>query len=156
MWKQRRTRCDGEGRDCGYVAASQGVPKIASRPPEARKKEVSQVLEKAGSFQHLELGLPELWENTFMAPSLGNKYACSDFWPTDTEIIKGCYLFLGLLKNLLCNPLEEERATHSSTLAWEIPWTVEPGRLLSMGSQSVGHDWATEPTTTTAIVHMLF
>ena len=34
-------------------------------------------------------------------------------------------------------------ATHSSTLAWEIPWTDEPGRLQSMGSLRVGHDWAT-------------
>ena len=34
-------------------------------------------------------------------------------------------------------------ATHSSTLAWKIPWTEEPGRLQSMGSQRVGHDWAT-------------
>ena len=35
-----------------------------------------------------------------------------------------------------------EKATHSSILAWEIPWTEEPGRLLSVGSQGVGHDWA--------------
>ena len=34
-------------------------------------------------------------------------------------------------------------ATHSSSLAWKIPWTEEPGRLQSMGSQKVGHDWAT-------------
>ena len=34
-------------------------------------------------------------------------------------------------------------ATHSSTLAWEIPWTEVRGRLQSMGSQRVGHDWAT-------------
>ena len=34
------------------------------------------------------------------------------------------------------DPLEKEMATHSSTLAWKIPWTEEPGRLLSMGSQS--------------------
>ena len=39
--------------------------------------------------------------------------------------------------------LEKEIATHSSTLAWKIPWTKEPGRLQSMGSQRVGHDWAT-------------
>ena len=38
------------------------------------------------------------------------------------------------------NPLEEEMATHSSTLAWESPWTEEPGRLQSTGSQRVGHD----------------
>ena len=37
-------------------------------------------------------------------------------------------------------PLEEGTATHSSTLAWRIPWTEEPGRLQSMGSQRVGHD----------------
>ena len=35
-------------------------------------------------------------------------------------------------------------ATHSSILAWRIPWTEEPGRLQSMGLQRVGHDWATE------------
>ena len=35
-------------------------------------------------------------------------------------------------------------ALHSSTLAWKIPWTEEPGRLQSMGSLRVGHNWATE------------
>ena len=40
------------------------------------------------------------------------------------------------------DPLEKEMATHSSTLAWKIPWTEEAGRLHSMGSQRVGHDWA--------------
>ena len=38
------------------------------------------------------------------------------------------------------DPLEKEMATHSSTIAWKIPWTEEPGRLQSMGSQRVGHD----------------
>ena len=38
------------------------------------------------------------------------------------------------------DPLEKEMATHSSTLAWKIPWTEDPGRLQSMGSQRVGHD----------------
>ena len=36
--------------------------------------------------------------------------------------------------------LEKETANHSSTLVWKILWTEEPGRLLSMGSQRVGHD----------------
>ena len=36
--------------------------------------------------------------------------------------------------------LEKEMATHSSALAWKIPWTEEPGRLQSMGLQRVGHD----------------
>jgi len=38
------------------------------------------------------------------------------------------------------DPLEKEIAIHSSTLAWKIPWTEEPDRLQSMGSQRVGHD----------------
>ena len=38
------------------------------------------------------------------------------------------------------DPLEKEMATHSSTLAWKIPWTEEPSRLQSMGSLQVGHD----------------
>ena len=38
------------------------------------------------------------------------------------------------------DPLEKEMATHSSTLAWKIPWMEEPGRLQSMGLQRVGHD----------------
>ena len=38
------------------------------------------------------------------------------------------------------DPLEKEMATHSSTLAWKIPWMKEPGRLQSMGLQRVGHD----------------
>ena len=37
------------------------------------------------------------------------------------------------------DPLEKEMATHSSIFAWRIPWTEEPGRLQSMGSQKVGH-----------------
>jgi len=40
--------------------------------------------------------------------------------------------------------LKKEMATHSSILAWEIPWTEEPGRLQSMGSQRVGHNSATK------------
>ena len=39
--------------------------------------------------------------------------------------------------------LEKAMAPHSSTLAWKIPWTEEPGGLQSMGSLRVGHDWAT-------------
>ena len=38
------------------------------------------------------------------------------------------------------DPLEKEMATHSSTLAWKIPWTEEPGRLQSMGLQRIRHN----------------
>ena len=39
------------------------------------------------------------------------------------------------------DPLEKGMTTHSSTLAFRIPWTEEPGGLQSMGSQRAGHDW---------------
>ena len=39
--------------------------------------------------------------------------------------------------------LEKAMAPHSSTLAWKVPWMEEPGRLQSMGSRRVGHDWTT-------------
>ena len=41
------------------------------------------------------------------------------------------------------HPSEKAMAPHSSTLTWKIPWTEEPGRLQSMGSRRIGHDWAT-------------
>ena len=44
------------------------------------------------------------------------------------------------------DPLEKEMATHSSILAWKIPWTEDSGRLQSMGSQRVGHNSATSLT----------
>ena len=47
------------------------------------------------------------------------------------------------------DPLEKGMATHSSILAWEIPWTEEPGGLQSLGSQRVGHNLVTKQQTTT-------
>ena len=47
------------------------------------------------------------------------------------------------------DPLEEGMATHSSILAWRIPWTEEPGGLQCMGLQRVRHDWATKHSTET-------
>ena len=57
--------------------------------------------------------------------------------------------------------LEEEMTTHSSVLAWRIPWTGESGKLPSMWSPRVGHDWATNmlddiPNTLTSILWPLF
>ena len=45
------------------------------------------------------------------------------------------------------DPLEKRMATHSSILAWRIPWTEEPDGLQFMGSQKVGQDWATNTFT---------
>ena len=51
--------------------------------------------------------------------------------------------------------MEKEMATHSSTLAWKIPWTEEPGRLQSMRSWRVGHDWAASLSLFTFHFHAL-
>ena len=50
--------------------------------------------------------------------------------------------------------LEKEMATHSSTLAWKITWTEEPGGLQSKGSQTAKHNWATKHTHDTQL-HIL-
>ena len=50
---------------------------------------------------------------------------------------------MGGIWALIVYVVEKAMAPHSSTLAWKIPWTEEPGRLQSMGSLRVGHDWAT-------------
>ena len=55
----------------------------------------------------------------------------------------------------LGRPLEKEMATHSSLLAWRIPWTEEPGGLQSTGLQRVGHDWATSHTLTHTNLQMV-
>ena len=60
------------------------------------------------------------------------------------------FSFISPSKTLICSSqlqlgiLEEEMATHSSILAWKIPWTEESGGLQSKGLQRVGHDWVTK------------
>ena len=51
------------------------------------------------------------------------------------------------------DPLEKETATHSSTLAWRIPWMEEPGGLRSIGLQRAGRDWAHTHTHTHTLSH---
>ena len=71
--------------------------------------------------------------------------------------IKQCSLFVSLSIRmshaifrtfLYPKKLEKEMATHSSVLAWRIPWTEEPGRLQSMELQSIRHNWMTTTTNT--------
>ena len=50
------------------------------------------------------------------------------------------------------DPLEEALTVYSTILAWEIPWTEEPGELQSMGSQRVGHNWATRLHVTSTLM----
>ena len=53
------------------------------------------------------------------------------------------------------DPLEKKMAIHSSTIAWKIPWTEEPDRQQSMGSQRVRHDWAIFTTSQSKFVQFL-
>ena len=53
------------------------------------------------------------------------------------------------------DPPEKEMATHSSILAWRIPWTEEPGGLQFMGSQRVRHNWEMAHTHTFYVRHFL-
>ena len=64
-------------------------------------------------------------------------FSFSSLWPCYQYQEEGRLQFI-LGTNLLS---EKEMAPHSSTLAWKIPWTEEPGGLLSIKSQRVGHDW---------------
>ena len=79
-------------------------------------------------------------------------YSILPLWKTSEQANTQCFYFLTPQPTMWEtraetpgweDPLEKEMATHSSILAWEIPWTEEPGRLQSMGSQRVRHDWAT-------------
>ena len=81
-----------------------------------------------------------------------NKASGGDGIPDDLFQIPGTSLVAEMVKHLPPmwetrfrsvgqeDPLEKEMATHSSILAWRIPWMEEPYRLQSMGSQRVGHD----------------
>ena len=84
-------------------------------------------------------------------PSMGSHRVGHDW--SDLAAAAVCSLVTQMAKNLPAmqetqvqslgqeDPLEKGMATHSSILAWRIPWTEEPGRLQSMGSLRVGHDW---------------
>ena len=65
--------------------------------------------------------------------------------PFDPNLFSSNSKLLQCFHNLLM-VMEKAMAPHSSTLAWKIPWTEEPGRLQSMGSQRVGHYWVTSLT----------
>ena len=65
------------------------------------------------------------------------------FWDIVSSLQKSCKNNTKVSRTPLAQSLEKAIATYSSTLAWKIPWTEEPGRLQSMGSLRVGYDWAT-------------
>ena len=67
-------------------------------------------------------------------------------WATNTHfscVYKYVCVCVCVCVCMSCHVTEKAMAPHSGTLAWETPWTEEPGRVQSMGSRRVGHDWAT-------------
>ena len=83
------------------------------------------------------------WWNTVM----GSQRVRHDWWSTHihTHIKHRTQALLHICATYMSysSLTEKAMAPHSSTLAWKIPWTEEPGRLQAMGSLRVGHDWAT-------------
>ena len=82
-----------------------------------------------------------------LTPHLGGvstqRERCAKFLIQESsDPVSGIVLFYSFI-NLLEGTTEKAMAPHSSTLAWKIPWMEEPGRLQSMGSLRVGHDWET-------------
>ena len=84
-------------------------------------------------------------KNQTHVPSIGRQILIH---PTTREVLKHFKLqdhyhnSKVLMSISISRSLAKEMATHSSSLAWRIPWTEKPGRLQSMGSQRVGHNWS--------------
>ena len=92
-----------------------------------------------------------IWETVARRVGEGNgtplQYSCLEnpmdggaWWAAVHEVTKSRTRLSDLTLTFHFHALEEEMATHSSVLAWRIPWTEEPGGLLSMGSHKVGND----------------
>ena len=82
---------------------------------------------------------------TFLSDKLSNPFKGLNIRLRDSPVVQRLKRLPGMWETGVQSlgwedPLEKEMATHSSTLAWRIPWKEEPGRLQSMGSQRVGHD----------------
>ena len=86
--------------------------------------------------------MAHFWHSSFILPppllEKGGRLGLqeTDFLSWAQELRENVHLDCPLPED----PLEKEMATHSSSLVWKIPWTEEPGRLWSKGSQRVGHD----------------
>ena len=117
-------------------------------------------------LQSQHVGSSFLTRNWTWAPALGMQSlshctTCA-FW---FDISSAIYLVVQRVKSLTAmweswvlslgqeDPLEKEMPTHSSILAWKIPWMEEFGRLQAIGLQRVGHDWAT--SLTHSLIHSL-
>ena len=83
------------------------------------------------------------FKNEFFLYNSQRWAVCWFFWLFLKSVIHVRAHRYSYIYGVLVHYTERAMAPHSSTLAWKIPWTEEPGRLQSMGSLRVGHDWAT-------------
>ena len=96
------------------------------------------ILKEMGIPDHLTCLLRNLYAGQEVTVRTGHR--TMDLYQIGKGLCKSCMLSLCLL-NLYAGYITEKAMTpHSSTLAWKIPWTEEPGRLQSMGSLRFGHD----------------
>ena len=79
-------------------------------------------------------------DNPLQYSGLGNPMDRGAWWVTVHGVARSWTRLSNFTFTFHFHALKKERITHPSTLAWEIPWTEEPGELQYMGSQSVDHD----------------
>ena len=93
-------------------------------------------------FLHLKVIFGEGNGTPLQYSCLANPMDGGAWWATVHGVAKSWTRLSNFTFTFHFHALEKEMATHSSVLAWRIPGTGEPGRLLSMGSHRVGHDWS--------------
>ena len=81
------------------------------------------------------------WRKILYSRATGRGLSDSVLWATHTHTHVYTYIYSFLFIHIYTHIQEEGAATHFSVLACSIPWIEEPGRLQSMGSQRVGHNW---------------
>ena len=109
----------------------------------------------------------QLWPTLYDPPNFSGLPSSSVHGILQAKMLEWLTILQGIFPNQESNPglpfwqilyylLEKEMVTHSSTLAWKIPWMEEPGRLQSVGLQRVGYDWATSPSPYLTIFTILY
>ena len=147
----------------------QGVPWVLTQSPlHVRPLRMTFVMGGNSHAGSRQITLPASWKTCMQVKMQLNWTWKMDWFQIGKEICQGCILSPGLLNlyseyimwnarldevqarikiarrniNNLRYAVEKAMAPHSSTLAWKIPWTEEPGRLQSVGSRRVWHNWA--------------
>ena len=128
---------DAQERDCDECAENIWVEQRFSVGKESLIKMIEMCRKKVRKVNRWD-GLQGNRQNRLRKTTWGRYFELEMYHPKWFHIGKMAYSYVPK-----CPYQEKAVATHSSTLAWKIPWTEEPDGLQSMGSQRVGHDWVT-------------